>query len=377
MMNEMPKTRAEQALVLAAFGRREQVADDGERDREERAGAEALDAAEQDQLPHGLAQAGQRRADEEQGDADHQHRPAAEDVGQLAVERHGDRAGQQVDRDDPRVQLVAAEVGDDLGQCRSDDRLVEGAEEQPEQDRAEDLDLRAPVQPERRVLRECRSGALDGAPSIISGGPFLQFGRSVGDGPSDRTVESYGGCVVGVAWPCRGRPRASGPSAIDQAPPRDVVEVRRASRVSWGASSWPRIAWSRSCLKTRARRAGLSPRRARRTSTTRRSSGTRTRSTSRAPPSDRRGRSRSRATRRAAPPSGSSSGSPWCSRSHMTCRWVMLTPAFTRRSVPAHRSSAIMRGIGQIARRFAPAGVQPPGRSAPGPVRDLSIVRIA
>ena len=38
---------AEQALVLAALGGREQVADDRERDREQRAGAEALDAAEQ------------------------------------------------------------------------------------------------------------------------------------------------------------------------------------------------------------------------------------------------------------------------------------------------------------------------------------------
>ena len=39
---------AEEALVLAAFGGREQVADDGERDREQGAGAEALDAAEED-----------------------------------------------------------------------------------------------------------------------------------------------------------------------------------------------------------------------------------------------------------------------------------------------------------------------------------------
>ena len=38
---------AEQALVLAALVRGEQVADNRERDREERAGADALDAAEQ------------------------------------------------------------------------------------------------------------------------------------------------------------------------------------------------------------------------------------------------------------------------------------------------------------------------------------------
>ena len=42
--------RAEEALVLAALGRGEQVADDREGDREERACADALDASEQDQL---------------------------------------------------------------------------------------------------------------------------------------------------------------------------------------------------------------------------------------------------------------------------------------------------------------------------------------
>jgi hypothetical protein len=47
-----PEHRPEEALVLAAFGRREHVADDRERDREQRTGAEALDAAEQDQLLH-------------------------------------------------------------------------------------------------------------------------------------------------------------------------------------------------------------------------------------------------------------------------------------------------------------------------------------
>jgi len=51
---------AEQALVLAALGRGEQVTDDREGDREQRTGAQALDASEQHQLPHLLAQAGER-----------------------------------------------------------------------------------------------------------------------------------------------------------------------------------------------------------------------------------------------------------------------------------------------------------------------------
>ena len=126
-----PEHRSEEALVLAAFGRSEEVADHREGDREEGAGSEALDAAEQDQLPHLLAQAGQHRPDEEQRDADHQHRSPSVEVGELAVERDGDRARQQVDRDDPCVQVVATQIGKDPGQRRTDDRLVESDEEQP------------------------------------------------------------------------------------------------------------------------------------------------------------------------------------------------------------------------------------------------------
>ena len=49
---------AEQAEVLAALGRRVEVGDHRERDREDGAAAEALEAAEQDELPHLLAEAG-------------------------------------------------------------------------------------------------------------------------------------------------------------------------------------------------------------------------------------------------------------------------------------------------------------------------------
>ena len=132
----------EQALVLAALPGFEQVADDGEADGEQRSGAESLDAPEDDQLGHVLAQARQRRADQEDRDADHQHRLAAVQVGQLAVERHRDRGGEQVDRDRPGQQRLAAEVRDDRGQRDRDDRLVQRAQEQAEQDGEQDLHLR-------------------------------------------------------------------------------------------------------------------------------------------------------------------------------------------------------------------------------------------
>ena len=49
--------RPEEALVLAALRGREDVTDDRQRDREQGAGTQALDAAEQDELPHLLRQA--------------------------------------------------------------------------------------------------------------------------------------------------------------------------------------------------------------------------------------------------------------------------------------------------------------------------------
>jgi hypothetical protein len=147
-----PEDRPEQALVLAPLGGREQVADDRQGDREERARAEALQAAEEDELPHRLAQARQHRADQEQDDPDQEQWPAAVQVRELAVDRHGDRARQQEDRYDPGVVIGALELGDDAGQDGTDDRLIEGGQEHAQQDRAEDLELGPSVKPECRVI---------------------------------------------------------------------------------------------------------------------------------------------------------------------------------------------------------------------------------
>ncbi len=151
--------RTEQALVAPSFGRCVQVTNDRERDREERSRAKSLDASEQDQHAHVLRQAGQRRADQEDGHPDHHHRLAPVQVGQLAVERHRDGGRQEVDRDDPGVILVTAQIGHDPGQRRSDDGLVERAEEEGEQDGAQDLELGSRAQAEGRVVSE-RWGGL-------------------------------------------------------------------------------------------------------------------------------------------------------------------------------------------------------------------------
>src|SRR4026207_2092019 len=81
---------------------------------------------------------------------------------EVGMDPQADRAGEQVDRDRPDVVVVAVQLGDDRRQGRADDGLVEGAEEQSEHDREEDLHLRALAQPKPRVFFEGRDGFLAG-----------------------------------------------------------------------------------------------------------------------------------------------------------------------------------------------------------------------
>ena len=126
---------AEEALVTRPAPTVRRLADPRERDREQRAGAEALEAAEEQELPHRLAQPGEGGADEEDADADDEDRAPAEDVGQLPVDWAADGRGQQVRGEGPDVDVVALEVGDDPRQRGAHDRLVEGREEDAEQHR--------------------------------------------------------------------------------------------------------------------------------------------------------------------------------------------------------------------------------------------------
>ena len=153
-----PEDRAEQALVPTALRRREQVGDRRHRDREQRTGAEALDAASADELPHLARQPGQDRAGHEQADPEQEDRPPAEQVGQLAVERTADRRGQQVGGERPGVEAVAAEVGDDPWERRPDDGLVEGGKEDADHDRAEDAHPDGVGELDRRPIGRSEGG---------------------------------------------------------------------------------------------------------------------------------------------------------------------------------------------------------------------------
>ena len=146
------------AHVLAALAGGHQVTDGGDRADHQAAGAEALQGAEGDQLVHGVREAGQRRADQEQHDRDHQESLAAVHVTELAVEQRGDGGRQNVGRHHPRQVVQAAEVADDARQRSRDDQLVEHRDDEREQQTWQhDQDLAPP--PGWRVA-QCRGRRL-------------------------------------------------------------------------------------------------------------------------------------------------------------------------------------------------------------------------
>ena len=179
--------RAGQALPAPAVRRRHEVADRGDRQRHQRAGAEALDPARDHELRHRLRGRADDAAGHEQDDAEDEEQPPAVHVGQAAVDRRRDRRGEHVGGEHPRVVLDAAEVGDDHRQRGGHDRLVERGEQHAQQ-HADDGDQRLAAGEQvaiRRVLtagprRSWRAGAGGRRPAPArrgSGGRARERGR--------------------------------------------------------------------------------------------------------------------------------------------------------------------------------------------------------
>ena len=129
----------EVAGVASTLARRHDVADDRQDQREEAAGAEALEGPERRQLVHRGRERAQRRADDEDGDREHEELLATVVVAELAVDRRRDRGRDQVRRRHPRLDRQPVEVVGDRADRGADDRLVESTQEhaqhQPGQDR--------------------------------------------------------------------------------------------------------------------------------------------------------------------------------------------------------------------------------------------------
>src|SRR2546426_3944432 len=133
---------AEQTLIARSVRRNEEVGNYGKCRRRQRGGADPLEDAERDQLPHGSRETGQRRPREKDHDAGQDDDPPAIQIGQLAVDRHRRRAGHQIAGGDPRQQVDAAQVGDDRRQRGGHDGLIERGQEQSHQHPGQDDPLR-------------------------------------------------------------------------------------------------------------------------------------------------------------------------------------------------------------------------------------------
>ncbi|MNN25758.1 hypothetical protein D3C81_1392450 [compost metagenome] len=120
---------ADITLVAAALAQRHHVGNGRLRHRQQPAAAEALQDAREDQLRHRLRQRAGGGSQQEQHDGEGQHRPPAEQIGQLAVDRRGDGRCHQVGGDHPRHVVEAIELQRDLGQHHGNDRLLQRAQQ--------------------------------------------------------------------------------------------------------------------------------------------------------------------------------------------------------------------------------------------------------
>jgi hypothetical protein len=118
----------EVTLGFGALGDGVDVAGDGDRHGHDGAGAEALHGPEGDQGGHAPGEAAEDRAEQEDGDAEQENRFAADDIGQLGVDRHRHGLGEQVDGEQPWELRESADVFHDGGHRGGEDGRLDGYE---------------------------------------------------------------------------------------------------------------------------------------------------------------------------------------------------------------------------------------------------------
>ena len=211
---------AEHALVLAALPRRDDVADDRQRQRHEATAAEALHGTPTDEHRHRRRGASDHRADQEDDDRGLEHRSTAVEVRDLAPQGGGRGRGQQVGGDHPGQVLQPAEVRDDRGQRRADDALVEGGQEHAGHQADHHLDDVAVGQVGRAIRGSRRAGrcrpATRALPDQRSGGrsrcSLVLLVRAECAGELVQQADQIGPLARGEVG-CRGPQRSRGGSA--------------------------------------------------------------------------------------------------------------------------------------------------------------------
>ena len=123
------------ALVMAAFARRHDLADERLRQRHQPAAAQPLQDAGGREKRNRWRHRTQHRGDDEQGQRRKHQPPPAEHVAEIAVDRRSDRIGDEIGDHDPGDPLDLAERGGDRRQRARHDRLVDDRKAHRQHDR--------------------------------------------------------------------------------------------------------------------------------------------------------------------------------------------------------------------------------------------------
>ena len=126
---------AEDALHLRPLLQVVDVADDGQRRRLHRPGAQPLQGAKGDERADAAGETARHRANEEDSDACEQDRLAPVEIGELAVEGHRDGGRQQVSGEHPGVEMDAAQISDHRRHGSGDDGHLHRRHRETEQER--------------------------------------------------------------------------------------------------------------------------------------------------------------------------------------------------------------------------------------------------
>jgi hypothetical protein len=115
--------------IAGPLARRHNVADDGLRQRNQPAAADTLHAAAKNHHAHVGRKRADDRAQHKYGNAGKQHRPAAVNIRQLAIERRHGGGCQEIAGDKPGKIHVVIKRGTNVGDGWCDDILVERGEQ--------------------------------------------------------------------------------------------------------------------------------------------------------------------------------------------------------------------------------------------------------
>ena len=124
-----PPERAEEALHSGALAHRVEVGGHRQGGGEKAPRTQALKAAGEDELGHGARQGAGQGTGQEEDDGDEEDPAAAVEVGQAPIEGHGDRGGEEIDREDPRVERQPLQLADDRGHGGRHHRRLERRED--------------------------------------------------------------------------------------------------------------------------------------------------------------------------------------------------------------------------------------------------------